>query len=1800
LVLIAGAGVGSGNDNISITGCNIYSSAIAASPFANAIYLVGTTNKENDNITIRNNNIFNFSNGGVILSTGTGNAMVIKDNHFYNNNPVLPTTALTGIQIANTFSNGDTISGNYIGGRARFCGGTSLTNTGAVAFTGIICSVGSATGVSIQGNIIQNITYSNATAGAFTGIQVTLGVANIGGVSGNTIGSTTLANSIVHAGNSLVTGIIYSGSNAVVVSNNNVANIALNNSLTAASLKGITVSTTTNGITVNNNNVNNLYTTSANIGSTNLASLVGIAISCNGSSQTINNNVISNLNNAGSSATAVKVIGLVSTLGVNNISGNQIRNLSNSNTSTGTITLASLIGLMHTSSSTGGVIANNLVDTLTQNAYGLTQTIGIYATGVSLSLTDNIVRRINTYSTSSSTLSSSAVIGIAYNGTSANINISRNTIHSIYSLNNLANSGHSLVGLYTSISTAGTNVVNRNTVHSISCNSTNPANIHGVFVNAGTTTYTNNMVRLGFDADGTPLNQGMYNIFGITLNTGSANNFYHNSVYVTNNFTQPTPPYLNTHFTAAFNQSTTAFGILNIKNNIFMNDGVNFSTGNYTTSGVHAAMKLFSTSFVTSNFNILNIGDTLDGAVYVMVGSSSLGASNLNYTFFKGFTGVGNLPSWQASNQITPFDFNSGAGNPSYSSVAGNASLGSLRLNASNPAEGAGDPSLALVVLDDFDGGLRSDSTGVDIGADAGNFTKSPDVFAPVITYTPLTNTATLANRTINVTITDNIGVSNTLGSRPTMYYKKNSNATFTAAVGTFNAGILANGTWSFSFDHTSISAGLGDTVNYFFVAQDAAQNTRVAPIFGIASDVNSIQDTPNVLSSYLISSPLPTVLNVGPSETYKCLTCAGDTGLFNAINNGFLSGNTIININGDTLIESGAVALNNWLETSGGVQGSYNYSLTIRPGTGGSNTKKLIVSDFAGSTLRFVGTDNLTLTGVGAGGNSTDTNLVIRNRNLTSGVISLTNDANRNTFTNLIVEGRSSGTNSLFTIGTTANTTGNDSLLIANSYFRADTSNTNAGNGLVSSGTVGKENDNITIQNCHFANFNQAAVFMNSGTGNNIVIRNNHIYHNSATPPSSALFLGIIFQGTTLSNNDTITGNYIGGSGPNAALPSMIAANASGVEGMRITVGSVTGVYINNNTVQNIVNNSGGVTGLNIAGGINVVSNNTIGSVNTNSLTSNANAAVVGIVSTTTSDITIQNNTIRNLFSNNVGTTVASRGIMVSNGSANFSLISGNTISNLTTQSTSSSSTISSALVGIGISSFSPSQTITNNSISNLVNTNTAVHSATAYGIFATGGLNNISSNSINGIYNPSSSASTTTFAAINGIINSSSTAAQVISSNTIINLRNFPLIPANTQVNGIMFSSSPAGVNASNNVISNLSSNSVTTGITTSSAIMGLSYNGSGINNTILGNTIHSLSLNTPNFSNTQVIGLFYQGTTTGNNLITRNTIHSIRNTSLGNGLIIGLQNNSGFGTFSNNIIRVGIDSAGIASSNQIEVRGIFHNTTIGCNYYHNTVYVGASPNAGTTPTYAFFTGSTITTGFVLNLRNNIFYNASTNLGSANGFHYAVKLNDLLRLNSNNNLFAASGSGAMLFGTLSNFNSLRGAGGWNVATGLDYNSGVTSTPFFQNATGNATLVNLRLNTNNPAEGGADASISSLVSVDIDNNSRAGLSGADIGAHAGTFSMTPDVLAPTISFATLGNTGDNIGPRTLGNVLVSDLGGVDLTGPTSARLYYKKGVNGAYSNVAASTNSGNANSATFSYSIDYTSIGGVASNDTL
>src|SRR5262249_2154141 len=216
---------------------------------------------------------------------------------------------------------------------------------------------------------------------------------------------------------------------------------------------------------------------------------------------------------------------------------------------------------------------------------------------------------------------------------------------------------------------------------------------------------------------------------------------------------------------------------------------------------------------------------------------------------------------------------------------------------------------------------------------------------------------------------------------------------------------------FTFTIDYTLLNAGsvvVGDTIEYFVVAQDTAAMPNVGIYQGaFAASPASVALTAAAfpiggpINSYTITASLGGALTVCPSGCdYASLTNPG--GLFAAINAGVLTGNLTVDIKSDSTGETGANALNQWVEDPAG-----NYSLTIRPGGGAA---RIVSGSVTGALIRLNGADRVTSDGLNTDGNS----LTVSNPSTASGsaVFNLTSTggigtgATGNTIRNLAIAG--------------------------------------------------------------------------------------------------------------------------------------------------------------------------------------------------------------------------------------------------------------------------------------------------------------------------------------------------------------------------------------------------------------------------------------------------------------------------------------------------------------------------------------------------------------------------------------------------------------------------------------------------------------------------------------------------------------------------------------------------------------------------------------------------------------------------
>jgi hypothetical protein len=462
---------------------------------------------------LSNNNIYDFLIRGIAsngINIGAQNTTyTVSGNSFYETASFTASASVTYNVILisaapNGSGNGFTVSGNYIGGNAAQCGGSAWTKTGSNnAFTAISVTTATGTANSIQGNTIQNISWTNTGSAAFTGISLTgATVANIGTTTGNLIGAATGTGSILYTARATganFNGISIASTDVVSCQNNTIGAItAANTAANATNFFGI-VKTATGGVTTISNNT---------IGSTTTASSIQASSIC-------------------STAANIQTVYGIQSGGRGTISNNTVANLVNATT--------------NASTSAAGSIS------------------GIYVSNVDNTISNNTVRNLSIANANNSISHTASVSGIALTNTNplGGTEVSGNTVHSLS--NSFSTFAGGVIGIYFNGSTTAS-TVSQNFIHSLSVTggSSTTADLYGIKINAGATTYSNNIISLGGDTQ--------TDIFGI-YQTGAAsnnNNLYFNTVYISG--TQSS----GTNFSYAL-FSTGTSNTRNYRNNILVN-----------------------------------------------------------------------------------------------------------------------------------------------------------------------------------------------------------------------------------------------------------------------------------------------------------------------------------------------------------------------------------------------------------------------------------------------------------------------------------------------------------------------------------------------------------------------------------------------------------------------------------------------------------------------------------------------------------------------------------------------------------------------------------------------------------------------------------------------------------------------------------------------------------------------------------------------------------------------------------------------------------------------------------------------------------------------------------------------------------------------------------------------------------------------------------------------------------------------------------------------------------------------------
>ncbi len=986
----------------------------------------------------------------------------------------------------------------------------------------------------------QTATRTQTTGAVHAGIQIGSSVGNESHViSNNTIGYSSAAGTgtytLVGLSGTRFFPIFFSsaGTNAAsTVTGNTITNIAM-----SGAVSGVGSSSPFTAILVSSGIVN---ITNNTLGSQSVNGALSFTSSSTSASD------IAGYYNVGSSATT--------------FSNNTLGGLTAGNSSTGTLVIYGV--RINTSSSVTSTIQNNqlggaaVVNSIQNTAVASisNQIVGIQINSSAATISGNTISNMS-LAAGNGTGSTASVAGIIVSNSSSNHTITGNTIAVIGNLNP-ASTGQ-VCGIVFSGSTSGTNLINRNTIHSLIVQGAG-ATLNGISVIGGTNTFANNMIRLGIDPTGAAFTFGCA-INGVSETTGT-DNFYHNSIYIggagvagaTNTF--------------AFN-STVTTNVRNFQDNIFYN-----ARSNGAGTGKHYAMRVGGSAAnpagLTSNYNLLFANGT------------------------GGFVGLFNaldqatIAAWRLA---TGQDNNSLNLDPNFVLPTGNALTGDLHIASPTPIESNGTNIVA--VTDDIDGQTRSGLSPVDIGADAGNFTASIDLTAPSILYTVLPGTCLTGDRTLIATITDASGVPTTGLLQPRIYFRKNASP-YVSSQGVLTTGTGTNGTWTFTISAAALGGvAAGDLVSYYVIAQDiAGPFIAASPGAGlVATDVNTVTTPPTSPNSYSVNFNLNGTYTVGATGNFATLTAA-----VSAYNSGCLAGPVLFN-----LIDANYPSETFPIVIGSNPAASAVNTLTIKP-----TVTTTITGSNANSIITMSGADYVTIDGsIGNTPNTvcplsaTTRNLTITNTLSSSSpaVVWLATTAGGNAVTNCTVQncvivGQGSTTTQIGlgaggpTISNTSTGTGNNNLAFVNNDIRA----------------------------CQFGIYSSGA---NATTKNQSLVVNQNLM--TATAPNNVGISGIFI---TFSNDITVSGNTVSNL-LNSSSSDLSAINLgfASTGGLLVsTTGTADGVSnatITSNTIGTVQQSgtfsAAGIALGNTISGTSLIANNMIYGVSANSTPSDFVAGI-------------------------------------------------------------------------------------------------------------------------------------------------------------------------------------------------------------------------------------------------------------------------------------------------------------------------------------------------------------------------------------------------------------------------------------------------------------------------------------------------------------------------------------------------------------------------------------------------------------
>ncbi|MFA5297521.1 MAG: hypothetical protein WC389_04860, partial [Lutibacter sp.] len=871
--------------------------------------------------------------------------------------------------------------------------------------------------------------------------------------------------------------------------------------------------------------------------------------------------------------------------------------------------------------------------------------------------------------------------------------------------------------------------------------------------------------------------------------------------------------------------------------------------------------------------------------------------------------------------------------------------------------------------------------------------------------------------------------------------------------------------------------------------------------------------------------------------------------------------------INGIYATSIGTVEIKNntigSISTSGDATIGYTFNGIYSAGTGGNFD---ISNNLVGSTT--------TSNSISIGDISTTTPVCTMRGiyNAASGSISITNNTVQNSTANGI------GASVLYGI---YNSGGSGTLDITNNNI---ISNTNTGTGvfvgITNSAAVNVVNLNTNVLRGLSKSAVTGAFTAISNTG--VVLSNININDNKLGNETDGL----------ITYSDTNSAAFLGISNSKGAASCELSIQRNDIRGITHAVaGTSPHTYIYNSVAtlkQNISNNTFTNLDVNTTGAITFISNsvtmpaNGVQNIDNNSIVTafvrNA-ASASGALTLFTSATATNNTNVTVTNSNNNFSNITISGAATIAGWVNTDAGAGNVDKTIYNNKFENWTGGTGAITALNVNITSATNKTYGNSIQN-INSNGII-----YGIITAAGNDNIYLNTINNLNSTDGVAATI----VSGI-NVTAGTIKNIYQNTISNLIGNSLTTGS--VRGILISVGTT-VNAYENKIFGISANANTSG--TLSGIWVIS--GSTVN--LDRNKIYDISSSSADMTGAGIIyGIQVSGTTATASLTT----------NISNNLIGDLRATTASGA---DLIRgIGIISTGATSTN---------------NVYYNTIYLSAPITTGTNlgSSGIFHAASATATTAMLNLRNNIIVNNSTQKGTGLTVAYRRSSSSAKTLNN----YATTSKNNLFYAGIPSVSRLIYFDGIGIAqTFDDYKNGIftagTIAPRDQvSVSENLNFIStvgssndfLKVNTTIPTqiESGAvnipDFTIDFLGVIRQGNTGYTGTSDTapDIGAYENNY-ISIDASPPSITYTPLDNN-SCLNNKTI-VATISDATGVNVTTGTQPRIYFKKSTN---SNLLPATNDNTTNGwkyletsdivSPFSFEINYSLIlGGVHTGDVI